>query len=341
MKLSELKGIGEVTEKKLADFGIIDVTQLLIHSPREISDITGMDSESAANLFIKARKTLEEDSVIGKRIQSGIDIKKQREEAKKVSTGCKALDKLFMGGVEAGATTEVYGEFGSGKSQFCHTMAVRVQFPESKGGLSSEKELDAKVCWIDTEDTFRPERIEDIAKTVGIIDTELILRNILVARVHNTVEQRLALEDFEKMIKKENIKLIIVDSTVGLFRAEYIGRGSLSDRQGQLNRFVDLASHISRFYQIPVIFTNQVLADPGQMFGDPTKPIGGNVIGHTSTYRVYFKKSGKNRVARMVDSPSHPDTEVMFALSKGGIVDLETKELEEKKNKKLIKEEKI
>ena len=63
------------------------------------------------------------------------------------------------------------------------------------------------------------------------------------------------------------------------------------------------------------------MASPDVFFGDPTRPIGGNVVAHTSTYRIYFKKSGKNRIARMVDSPHHPEQEIIFGLGEAGVID--------------------
>jgi len=127
------------------------------------------------------------------------------------------------------------------------------------------------------------------------------------------------MEEASKLIEKENIKLIVADSGTGLFRAEYLGRGTLSSRQQKLNHFFHLLVKTAEIYSIAVIVTNQVMHDPGQFFGDPTKAIGGNVVAHTSTYRIYFRKSGKKRVARMVDSPHHPEEEVVFMLTEAGI----------------------
>ena len=123
------------------------------------------------------------------------------------------------------------------------------------------------------------------------------------------------------MIQENNIKLLVVDSAVGLFRAEYLGRGTLSERQQRLNKFVHLVVRIAETYNCAALATNQVMSSPDTFFGDPTRPIGGNVVAHTSTYRIYFKKSGKKRIARMVDSPHHPEQEVIFTLTEAGVSD--------------------
>ncbi len=221
---------------------------------------------------------------------------------------------MLDGGVESQALTEVYGEFGCGKTQFCHTMCVQVQKPKEEGGL------DGGALYIDTENTFRPERIVSISKAQGM-DPEKVLDNIIVARAYNSAHQILILEECGPVIKESNIKLIIVDSAVGLFRAEYLGRGTLAARQQKLNHFVHLLVRIAETYNCAALATNQVMAAPDVFFGDPTRPVGGNVVAHTSTYRIYFKKSGKKRIARMVDSPHHPEQEVIFALSEAGVVD--------------------
>lgn len=333
MELTELDGIGPVTAKSLNDVGIFDVIQLLSHSPREVSDLTGMDSEASLAIFKKARAKLQEESIIGKTFQSGKEMDERRKNTKLISTGTKALDKLFDGGIETGSTTEVYGQFGSGKSQFCHTMSVQVQLPEKSGGL------EGKVLWIDTENTFRSERIISIAKAKGL-DSDKTLENITVARAHNSAEQQLILEEAEKLIIPNNVRLIVVDSSTGLFRSDYLGRGTLAERQQKLNKFITLAKNIAETHNLAILYTNQVMQSPGVFFGDPTRPIGGDIYAHNSTYRVYFRKSGGLRVAKMVDSPRHAETEVSFGLSEAGIVDPEVKEAEDKEKKKVVKKKK-
>jgi len=164
------------------------------------------------------------------------------------------------------------------------------------------------------------ELINNIAKAHGM-DPEKALDRIMVARAYNSAHQTLILEEASHMIQENNIKLLIVDSAVGLFRAEYLGRGTLSVRQQRLNKFVHLLVRIAETYNCAALATNQVMASPDVFFGDPTRPIGGNVVAHTSTYRIYFKKSGKKRIARMVDSPHHPEQEVIFTLGEAGVLD--------------------
>ena len=187
--------------------------------------------------------------------------------------------------------------------------------------------------YIDTENTFRPERIVQIAQAHEM-DPEKVLDNIIVARAYNSAHQTLILEEAGTIIEENNVKLIVADSAVGLFRSEYLGRGTLSVRQQKLNHFVHLLVRIAETYDCAAIATNQVMASPDVFFGDPTRPIGGNVVAHTSTYRIYFKKSGKKRIARMVDSPHHPEEEVIFALGEAGIIDPEEAEKKTKKTTK-------
>ncbi len=326
LRLDSLEGVGPVTTRKLTDAGIHNIMDLIVRGPVEISEITGMDKETAEKIVNKARKQLVEEGLIAKDFESATDIYKRRQDIGKITTGTNSLDTLFDGGVETQALTEVYGEFGCGKTQFCHTMCITVQKPKEEGGL------EGGVLYIDTENTFRPERIVTIAKA-NEMDPEKVLENIIVARAYNSAHQTLILEEAGPVIEENNIKLIIVDSAVGLFRAEYLGRGTLAARQQKLNHFVHLLVRIAEIYNIAAIATNQVMAAPDVFFGDPTRPVGGNVVAHTSTYRIYFKKSGKKRIARMVDSPHHPETEVVFALGEAGVVDLDE---EGKRKKKTI-----
>lgn len=329
LRLENLDGVGPVTSKKLSDAGIHNIMDLVIRGPVDISEITGMDLDAAVNLVNKARQQLIDNGQIAKEFVTATEIYKRRQDIGKITTGTNALDTLFDGGIETQAVTEVYGEFGAGKTQLCHTLCVTVQKPKEEGGL------DGGVLYIDTEHTFRPERIVSIAKAKGL-DPEKVLDRIIVARAYNSAHQELILQEAGPVIEENKIKLLVVDSAVGLFRAEFLGRGTLSVRQQRLNKFMHLLSRSAETYNIAAIATNQVQSSPDQFFGDPTRPVGGNVVAHASTYRVYLKKSGKKRIARMVDSPHHPEQEVLYTLTEGGVADPED---ETKKKKKEESEE--
>jgi DNA repair protein RadA len=325
LRLDSLDGVGPVTTKKLTDAGIQNIMDLIVRGPIDVAEVTGMDKETAEKIVTKARQILMEQGLITKDFVTATEIYKRRQDIGKISTGTQCLDQLLDGGIETQALTEVYGEFGSGKTQFCHTACVMVQKPKEEGGLGGG------VLYIDTENTFRPERIVDIAKAKGL-DQEKVLDNIIVARAYNSAHQTLILEEAGQIIEQHNIKLIIADSAVGLFRSEYLGRGTLSERQQRLNRFMHLLVRTAETYNCAAIATNQVMASPDVFFGDPTKPIGGNVVAHTSTYRIYFKKSGKKRIARMVDSPHHPEEEVIFTVTEAGVADPEEDTKKKKKS---------
>ena len=332
LRLDSLAGVGPVTTKKLSDAGMHNIMDLIVRGPVELAEITGMDKEAAGNIVEKARQALVEGGMLSKDFVTATEIYKRRQAIGKITTGTECLDLLLDGGLETQALTEVYGEFGSGKTQFCHTMCVNVQKPKEEGGLGGT------VLYIDTENTFRPERIVSIAKIQGM-DPEKVLDKIIVARAYNSAHQMLILEEASQMIRENNIKLLVVDSAVGLFRAEYLGRGTLSERQQRLNKFVHLVVRIAETYNCAALATNQVMSSPDTFFGDPTRPIGGNVVAHTSTYRIYFKKSGKKRIARMVDSPHHPEQEVIFALTEAGVSDLDSDT--KKKSTKAVKSPKV
>lgn len=326
MKISEVPGCGPVIEKKLALAGIIDVQQLITLPPPKVAEKTGLDNESTRELYFKVRKYLEKKKVITPRFQLGTDIASITETV--ITTGTNALDKLLNGGLRLGACTEIYGEDGCGKTQFSHTMAVRVQLPKNQGGLNG------KVIWIDTENTFKENRIKDIAVPLGL-DPEKCLKNIIVARPHNSADQHVTLEEAEILITEDkDIKLIIIDSVMGLFRGDYTGREKLSERQKYLNNHLTLSHNISKHYNIATIWTNQVSINPGIFYGDPIIAIGGKIMGHKSTFRVYFKKSGKKRIGTLVKSPSDENIQVTFGVTKKGMVDPEVIDEIEKEKKK-------
>ncbi|GAI95339.1 unnamed protein product, partial [marine sediment metagenome] len=139
----------------------------------------------------------------------------------------------------------------------------------------------------------------------------------------NSDHQILLMEKVGEMIKAgEPIKLIVIDSLTAHFRAEYAGRGQLADRQQKLNRYIHNLMKLAETYNLAVYVTNQVMANPAQMFGDPTTAIGGHIVGHASTYRLYLRRGKKDsRVAKLIDSPNLPDNETIFFVTNAGIVD--------------------
>jgi len=231
--------------------------------------------------------------------------------------GVKILTFFWGGkGIESRAITEAFGAYGSGKTQVGLTLSVNVQFPLEKGGSNG------KCVFIDTEGTFRPSRIKQIAEKLGA-NSEKVLKNIFVARAFNSDHQVLLLERIGEMIKEgEPIKLLIVDSLTAHFRAEFAGRGQLADRQQKLNRYIHNLMKLAETYNLAVYVTNQVMANPAQLFGDPTTAIGGHIVGHASTYRIYLRRGKKDsRVAKLIDSPNLPDNETIFFVSEAGVVD--------------------
>jgi DNA repair protein RadA len=190
-----------------------------------------------------------------------------------------------------------------------------VQQDRTAGGLG------ARAIYIDTENTFRPERIASIAQARGF-DPTRALENIIVAKAYNTAHQELIIEETGPIIDENKVRLVIVDSAVAHYRAEFLGRATLSERQQRLNRFMHILVRMSETYEVAVLVTNQIQSSPDTIFGDLARPTGGNVVAHTSTYRVYLKRSGKNRIARMVDSPYHAEREILFTLTDRGISDV-------------------
>ncbi|MHB8566586.1 MAG: DNA repair and recombination protein RadA [Nitrososphaerales archaeon] len=314
VEIDELEGIGPATKAKLNEVGITTLTDLAVKSPGEVAEAIGSDLARASELCNKARAKLVELKYFDEDFVSATEVYKKRKAIERISTGSKNLDDLFAGGIETKAVTEIYGEFGSGKTQICHTLCVMVQRPKEDGGLSG------KVVYIDTENTFRPERIVGIAESREL-DPVATLAGIIVAKAFNSSHQELILGELGAKVRSSGVRLVIVDSAVAHYRAEFLGRGTLSERQQRLNRFMHALVRTAEVYNVAVVATNQVQSSPDTFFGDPTKATGGHVVAHTSTYRLYLRKSGKNRVARMVDSPYHPEREAIFTLNERGIDD--------------------
>ncbi|MCL4389078.1 MAG: DNA repair and recombination protein RadA [Candidatus Marsarchaeota archaeon] len=307
-ELEDLPGIGPTSAEKLRAAGIDTLDKVAVAFPSNISEISGISQDKAKEAITAAR----EATTIS--YETAATLLKRREAIGRISTGSKDLDDLIGGGVETDAITEVYGRFASGKSQIGFQLSVNVQLPLKKGGL------DGGVLFLDTEGTFRPERIVSIAKKAGL-DQEKVIENIVVIRAMTTEQQMLTLERADKLIQERNIKLIVVDSLTSLFRAEYLGRGALNERQQKLNSHIRRLAILSNKYNLAVYVTNQVMDNPGMMFGDPTTPIGGNILAHAATTMLYIRKSKEEkRIVRLVDSPNMPEGECVIKITPDGIV---------------------
>jgi DNA repair protein RadA len=314
LSLDAIEGIGPVTKQKLESAGIYTVLDLAVRGPSELADAIGVDLKRAVEFSNSARLRLMELGILQREFISASEIYKKRLNIERITTGTKNLDELLAGGIETQAITEFYGEFGSGKTQLCHTLCVMVQLPKDKGGLS------AGAIYVDTENTFRPERIVGIAEARGV-DANSVLERITVAKAYNSAHQEIIVSELGSILGRGGIKLVIIDSAVAHFRAEFLGRGTLADRQQRLNRFMHMLLRTAEAHNVAVVVTNQVQAAPDVFFGDPARPTGGHVVAHTSTYRIYLKKAGKNRIARMIDSPYHPERETVFVLDEKGVDD--------------------
>jgi DNA repair protein RadA len=335
--LEELPGVGPATADKLRDNGYDSYQSIAVASPAELSNTADV-GESNANDIIQAAR---EAADIGG-FETGSDVLQRREQIGKLKFLIPEIDEMLGGGVETQSITEVYGEFGAGKSQITHQLAINVQLPQEQGGLHG------RCIFVDSEDTFRPERIDEMVRGLpdevleatmedreiegGLDDEEAMeelvqsfLDKIHVAKAFNSNHQILLAEKAQEIAAEHEeddypVRLLCVDSLTAHFRAEYVGRGELADRQQKLNKHLHDIDRVGNLYNSAVVVTNQVQSNPDAFFGDPTKPIGGNILGHKSTFRMYLKKSKQNkRIVKLVDAPNLPDGEAVMRVENAGL----------------------
>ncbi len=305
--LTELPGVGAATAEKLEGAGYADMISVAVASPGELVEVAGM-TEATARKIIKAAR----DSM-NMGFQTGEELLQKRQSIRRISTGSTAFDGIMGGGFESGAIVECFGEFGSGKTQIGLALAVNLY----------KADPTAVTVYIDTESTFRPERVEQLAQGAGV-DSQALLQSIRVARAYNSDHQMLLAEKVDELITKQglNVKLIVVDSLTAHFRAEFIGRGTLAERQQKLNKHMHFLLRLADKHNLCVYVTNQVMARPDMFFGDPTAAIGGHIVAHASTFRLYLRKGKKgSRVAKLVDSPNLPEAEAAYIVANDGIHD--------------------
>ena len=308
--LSELPGVGPATAEKLRESGFTDLMAIAVTSPSNLSEMCSIGEGTAAKIISSARKLADVGNFL-----TGVEVIERRKTVEKLTTSSKAFDELLGGGVETQAITEVYGEFGCGKTQIAHQLTVNCTMDKVEGGF------DSHVIIIDTENTFRPERIAQMAEGRGVDPVE-VMKRIHVGRAYNSHHQMLLVDKAGELAREFPVKLLIVDSLTAHFRSEYMGRGALAERQQKLNKHIHELQKFSDKLNCAILVTNQVMSRPDVFFGDPTKPIGGHILAHASTFRVYLRKSkGDKRIARLVDSPCLPEAEAVIMITGEGIRD--------------------
>jgi DNA repair protein RadA len=307
--IEELDGVGPAIAEKLRAAGYDSVESLAVATTGELMEAAEIGMRVAVKVINSAR----EASNMG--YERATEVLERRKRLGRITTGSPLLDKIIGGGVETQGVTEVFGEFGSGKSQLAHQLCVNVQLPPEQGGLKG------KAVYIDTENTFRPERIAQMARAMGL-DPGQVLDGIYVARAHTTDHQMLLAEKVAEIAKNDGVKLVVVDSLTSLFRTEYCGRGALAERQQKLGRHIAELHRLAELNDLAVFVTNQVQARPDVFFGDPTRPVGGHVLGHAVTARIYLRKGKANtRTAHLVDHPGLPPESATFQITEAGIRD--------------------
>ena len=307
--LEDLPGIGPAGASKLRQAGFKTVQAVATANQMELK-ATGIGEETAAKVIKAARMSLEVKYV------TGAELLKLHKDRRKITTGVKSLDMLLEGGILTESITEFYGEFGSGKSQICQQLAVTVQLPVEEGGL------DGGCLYIDTENVFTPNRIMDMATHVGV-DPKSALKRIIYAGAFTSEHQMVLLNAADEVVKENNIRLIIVDSVMGHFRSEYIGRETLAPRQGKLNQHLHSLKRLCRAFNAAGVVTNQVMAIPDSSYGPQgPKAAGGNIMGHASHTRIFLRKGRNNlRIAKIMASPFLPEGEAPFRIMRLGITD--------------------
>jgi DNA repair protein RadA len=311
--IDDLPGVGEANLAKIRASRFNTLDAIATADPNVFAEETDIGEETTLKVIAAAKKATDRADFM-----SAKDLDDKRLNINHITTGSQSLDKMLGGGIETQAITEIWGRFSSGKSQLAFQLSVNVQKPIGQGGLGG------KALFFDSENTFRPSRIRSMARAQGLNEEET-LKNIIYSRIYNSTFQISSLEQAERLLKKENVKLIVVDSLLALFRSEYVGRETLAERQQKINVYMHNLQRISDAHDLAILVTNQVTSQPDAMYAhDPFAPVGGNVVAHNSTYRVGLRRGkGEIRIAKMIDSPEHPDQEAIFLCTEEGIKDVQ------------------
>lgn len=307
----QIQGVGDAMAMKLVEAGYFSLEEIGAATIGDFMDRTGKSKSAAEKLISKARGMCNLGNM-----ECAYDLIDKEKNMQKLTTGSKTYDELIGGGYNTGIVTEIHSINGHGKTQTCLTAAVMATRPVEEGGL------DTNVIYMDTENTFKANRIAEIAEARGY-DVKEVLSKIFVIKVYNASHQIVAMDKVRERCKEAKSRLLIVDSVICHFRAEYCGRGTLAERQQLLNKHIAELKAYAIANDAVVIVTNQMASRPDAFFGNPNAPTGGNVLQHACAYRIYIRagKAGK-RVIRLVKSPDLPEGECVVTINNKGVCDV-------------------
>ena len=357
--LEDVPGIGPVSQKALAKAGFYTTFQIVCKNPTWLKEVCNMDRNKANESFAYMKKKLIDAGLLNKQEFSAKTLLEERKKIPRLSTGSKKIDALLDGGLESGMITMLYGEEGAGKTQNSHNWVVQCLRPQSEGGFAEEGKELPNVLYIDTENTFRPERIVSILSGKKMIpssiptklqkkltDNKILLKeelkelqdakdamekdsgdfldHIIVQKASDATQQMALIQNAVASIYPMNIKLVVIDSGTALFRNAYLGRGNMKTRIDLMNEMVTDCKALAENCHVPVIFVNQIYNAPEEQYGlDPDKPYGGHIIGHSIPYFLKVMKSGAtHRKMRVVKSPKDDQSDCKFDIVAGGIADV-------------------
>lgn len=312
-QLDDLIDQGVLSEKDaaaLCSAFFVNVESIAFAPIRVIEALDGFGEVKVKKIRAACRQML------GLGFMSGKRMLEYRQNIARYKTGSRQVDALLRGGIEAGSITELIGEFRTGKTQLCHMLAVTCQLAgRDKGGQGA-------VLWIDTEGTFRPERIISISDHFGF-EADVTLNNIALAHAHSTDHLTELLAEAAVLMNARPYALLIVDSIIHLYRSEFVGRGELATRQAHLGRVLRVLSNLAGIFGCAIVLTNQVMAKVDGMPGSDKMPAGGHILAHASTTRLFLKKGrGDARICKILQSPSLPEGEAEFCIHEEGIGDV-------------------
>jgi len=316
MKLEELSSLSKDATAQLRGMGITSVEALVTRSLSEIRE--WIDNKWLSISYEKAKEIMEEAwRKTGLWFTPGDQIEAIRGKRVVFTSGSKSVDEMLGGGIFSGEITEFVGDFASGKTEFLLTITVEA--------LGANKDITA--IFIDTENTFTRERVEEIARERGYSPDDILKRIIYIPVMDSDFLSEI-IDRLHLTIETRNVKLILIDSIMAILRADYIGREVLWYRQQLLNKMLRRLLNLAKVYKIAVVISNQVVTNPQAQFTyDPIQqkvPTGGTILGHNANTRLYLRRAqGNKRIVRLFDSSWRPEAECVIQITSKGITDAE------------------
>ena len=299
-------------QKKIKDLNLNDINTIFYLNDSEITQVLKQNIDS----ITKIKEELPQKT---KRLWLKNEIKKVEQYSNPLNSGSNNIDSILDGGFFPGKIYLIFGEFNTGKTQLCHQLATNIFFKEIS---SISNSIPSLTLYLDTENTFRPERIKQLASSLNE-DSESVLNSIDRTQIIGSTALTVVFDKIEDLIQENKYKLLVIDSITNHFRTDLNKEGiNASMLKNNFIKILGKINEITKRYNLITILTSQITPAFYKESLIPVKPVALDLFVHFFSEFIYLSNLEENqRLLHVINSEILPERKCLFIINQEGIRD--------------------